>query len=272
MELAFAVAAITGVSRERVMLLRHSNNSVDLLLAHGGTIEEYTAVQPTGSKYDYLDPTRAPVEAVVVIVKDCVRGVYRVLGVEKEGTTFSLTSAAHRRFDEARSKPERPARRYRLEVFTTPLIGAPVRGWERRSRTTVQRSDGGFFADIEVDAPFLKPQEHEIRVKLERSVRSALLDSPATRRTRLRSAPTIPSRVEVLTTVFWRNPDVIAEVLLRAAGVCEICGNPAPFNRKSDGTPYLEVHHRITLASGGEDTVDNAVATCPNCHRREHYG
>nr|WP_275041241.1 HNH endonuclease signature motif containing protein [Halomonas meridiana] len=48
--------------------------------------------------------------------------------------------------------------------------------------------------------------------------------------------------------------------------------NLAPFNRKSDGSPYLEVHHRKPLAEGGDDTVANAIALCPNCHRAAHYG
>ncbi|SFB88291.1 HNH endonuclease [Marinospirillum celere] len=52
----------------------------------------------------------------------------------------------------------------------------------------------------------------------------------------------------------------------------QACGTPAPFNRKSDGTPYLEVHHKTPLALGGEDTVENAIALCPNCHRKAHYG
>jgi len=38
------------------------------------------------------------------------------------------------------------------------------------------------------------------------------------------------------------------------------------------GTPYLEVHHRVPLAENGEDTVENAVAICPNCHRKAHDG
>ncbi|MDH7515993.1 MAG: HNH endonuclease, partial [Bacteroidota bacterium] len=65
---------------------------------------------------------------------------------------------------------------------------------------------------------------------------------------------------------------VIAEVLARANGICESCRQPAPFRRASDGSPYLEVHHRVWLSRGGEDTVSNAVALCPNCHRRMHYG
>ncbi|MFL9918022.1 HNH endonuclease signature motif containing protein [Paraburkholderia fungorum] len=61
------------------------------------------------------------------------------------------------------------------------------------------------------------------------------------------------------------------EVLLRADGTCEGCGQSAPFQR-ADGTPYLEVHHRRRLADGGEDTVENAIALCPNCHRERHCG
>jgi len=76
----------------------------------------------------------------------------------------------------------------------------------------------------------------------------------------------------VMTKQFIRNPHVIAEVLSRANGVCELCGNDAPFIRKSDRTPYLEVHHKQTLAEGGPDIVENAIALCPNCHRKEHFG
>lgn len=74
------------------------------------------------------------------------------------------------------------------------------------------------------------------------------------------------------TRVFDRNPDVIAEVLHQARGICGGCGKPAPFQRKSTGRPYLEVHHVLPLAQGGHDTVANAIALCPNCHREQHYG
>lgn len=71
--------------------------------------------------------------------------------------------------------------------------------------------------------------------------------------------------------MFDRNPDVVAEVLTRAAGICEACNDPAPFIRRSNGTPYLEVHHKQWLSDEGEDTVGNAIALCPNCHRKAHY-
>jgi 5-methylcytosine-specific restriction protein A len=89
---------------------------------------------------------------------------------------------------------------------------------------------------------------------------------------RLAAAPKKPSSVLVLSTNYKRNPDVVVEVLARANGRCEECGQAAPFIRKSDGTPYLEVHHRVPLAENGEDTVENAVGLCPNCHREAHFG
>jgi 5-methylcytosine-specific restriction protein A len=81
-----------------------------------------------------------------------------------------------------------------------------------------------------------------------------------------------PKKSQVLTTVYARNQHVVAERLMIANGRCEDCGQLAPFLRKFNGLPYLEVHHRITLANGGDDTVENAIALCPNCHRRQHFG
>jgi len=70
---------------------------------------------------------------------------------------------------------------------------------------------------------------------------------------------------------FIRCPEVVVWVLQCANGTCELCTTPAPFERPN-GTPYLEVHHVKPLAEGGPDTVDNAIALCPNCHRKAHYG
>jgi 5-methylcytosine-specific restriction protein A len=97
-------------------------------------------------------------------------------------------------------------------------------------------------------------------------------DSSQARQKRLATASKTPERVRVESTAFKRNPDVVAEVLARANGRCEECKLTAPFLRARDNTPYLEIHHKVMLANGGEDTVENAVAVCPNCHRRLHFG
>lgn len=81
-----------------------------------------------------------------------------------------------------------------------------------------------------------------------------------------------PTQVIVKQVVFQRNPFVVAEALFRANGYCEKCKKSAPFLRDNDKTPYLEVHHIVTLSEGGEDTIENVIAVCPNCHRQAHYG
>ena len=104
------------------------------------------------------------------------------------------------------------------------------------------------------------------------AVQRSLAESPNKRRERLRNAPKTPARTPVVLFAFQRNPDVVAEVLQRAGDQCERCKSKAPFLRRKDASPYLEVHHRIQLADGGEDSVENAEALCPNCHRELHYG
>lgn len=111
-----------------------------------------------------------------------------------------------------------------------------------------------------------------LRAQESAAVADALARSPADRAARLAGAEPVPKTVTVTTTVYLRNPDVVATVLLRAGDTCEGCAKPAPFLRRSNGTPYLEVHHKHRLADGGHDTVENAVALCPNCHREAHHG
>ncbi|WP_235816893.1 HNH endonuclease [Bordetella ansorpii] len=111
----------------------------------------------------------------------------------------------------------------------------------------------------------------EVSLSLEEQVTKALADAPESRARRLQQARTIPEQQIVLARVFKRNPDVIAEALFLANGVCQGCDQVAPFLR-ADGRPYLEVHHRQPLGEGGADTIDNAIALCPNCHRERHYG
>ena len=70
-------------------------------------------------------------------------------------------------------------------------------------------------------------------------------------------------------TQHQRSPWVAEHAKRRSKGLCDLCQQASPFNRK-DGTPYLETHHIEWLVHGGADTVENTVALCPNCHRKMH--
>jgi 5-methylcytosine-specific restriction protein A len=78
-----------------------------------------------------------------------------------------------------------------------------------------------------------------------------------------------PQQMPTSGNSFVRDPEVRAWVRKEAKGICEGCGNPAPFEK--DGRPFLEVHHVKHLAQLGSDRPSNAVALCPNCHRRCHH-
>ena len=80
-----------------------------------------------------------------------------------------------------------------------------------------------------------------------------------------------PEKTYSNVTNYVRDPKVKAWVLKEANGRCESCEADAPFTT-AEGEPFLEVHHLRRLADGGSDTVSNAVALCPNCHREMHYG
>jgi 5-methylcytosine-specific restriction protein A len=73
----------------------------------------------------------------------------------------------------------------------------------------------------------------------------------------------------VTSNVFVRDAFVAEYAKRRANGVCQLCGQKAPFNNK-EGIPYLECHHIEWLSEGGSDTIENTVALCPNCHRKMH--
>lgn len=111
----------------------------------------------------------------------------------------------------------------------------------------------------------------QVKSEFEEAVESAAKLPSSTRERILATESKTPVLTEVTTRVYKRSPYVVAEVLLRANGKCQSCRCDAPF-LKEDGTPFLEVHHIEWLSKGGEGSVENAIALCPNCHRQAHYG
>lgn len=82
----------------------------------------------------------------------------------------------------------------------------------------------------------------------------------------------IPARRKETRTGYDRNPLVVAGAIARSGGRCEMPDCDAKLFRRDDGTVYLEVHHIQPLSEGGEDTLANAAALCPRCHRELHFG
>lgn len=71
---------------------------------------------------------------------------------------------------------------------------------------------------------------------------------------------------------YVRDPYVIAGAIVRSKGKCEMPHCATKLFARGDGRPFLEVHHIVPLAEGGDDTLVNAAALCPMCHRELHFG
>ncbi|MFI3805607.1 HNH endonuclease [Vagococcus fluvialis] len=77
------------------------------------------------------------------------------------------------------------------------------------------------------------------------------------------------SRRKVSSYYYERDQDIVEYAKRRANGVCELCQKTLDF-LDSEGRPFLETHHIKWLSEGGEDTIENTVAICPNCHKKMH--
>lgn len=107
---------------------------------------------------------------------------------------------------------------------------------------------------------------------IETDVKKSINSNHEERLARIENANKLPETIKIISKGFYRNPDIIVEVLFRANGICENCNKFAPFIRAKDNSPYLEIHHKVPLSEGGEDSIENAIAVCPNCHRKFHFG
>jgi 5-methylcytosine-specific restriction endonuclease McrA len=110
-------------------------------------------------------------------------------------------------------------------------------------------------------------RENEIRMERKlKNLSTKILLREATKR------KSIPRQIVVSASVYARDPYIAEMAKRNAAGICQDCRSPAPFTSKGTNEPYLEVHHIVPLSEGGEDSIENVIALCPNCHRKRHHG
>lgn len=204
----------------------------------------------SGSAADLLQITKALRESKQfkrtlsnLAAETLFEAIYRDDGVE--GLKRALTACdLHIEYYEGLGKTKRPGLRAVVEAWRAKA--APIRQTKQSIET--------HFSAFEREVAQLKGKSPRELAKL--------LPKPGHK----------PISRNVTARVFDRSPAVVAEVLRMANGKCDACGENAPFKRAKDGSPYLEVHHKKLLSEDGEDTVENAEALCPNCHRKKHFG
>ncbi|WP_338472815.1 HNH endonuclease [Niallia sp. XMNu-256] len=73
-----------------------------------------------------------------------------------------------------------------------------------------------------------------------------------------------------ITSITYERDPFVTEFAKRwANGVCQLCEKTAPFLNKNR-EPHLHTHHIKWLSRGGEDSIANTIALCPNCHDKMH--
>ncbi len=110
------------------------------------------------------------------------------------------------------------------------------------------------------------PMSDELGRQLAKSVDPAKIIAKA----KLRTGP--PPRRNRQINDFVRDPYIVAGALARAKDQCEMPDCKSQLFQRDDDRSYLEVHHILPLGEGGDDTLINAAALCPSCHRELHFG
>ena len=78
-----------------------------------------------------------------------------------------------------------------------------------------------------------------------------------------------PSKRTTTSETYERDEKVVS-MLCRGQMVFVNCVISQPHLRRKMASPFLEVHHIEFLSNGGDDSIDNVSALCPNCHRKMH--
>jgi len=90
-------------------------------------------------------------------------------------------------------------------------------------------------------------------------------------RTRANAINPRPYQIEQVIRTYPRNSTLKNYIKRRSNYACEMPSCKYKGFRKENGEPYIEIHHVVPLSEGGEDSIYNTVALCPNCHRALHY-
>jgi 5-methylcytosine-specific restriction protein A len=156
-----------------------------------------------------------------------------------------------------------------------PLLG-PTKGWVKVKLSRIQYlndSELGMALDESSDR-YCQLEDSNFKPVLCNSAEELIEEAEKLKEIigdRIPEGQRVPNKCTTSQKTFIRDAAVVAYVLCVANGSCECCGDKSPFI-KSSGEPYLEVHHVRHLAKGGSDTISNAIAICPNCHRELHFG
>jgi hypothetical protein len=247
------VSRETGVDVSRIVLLRHSTARIEKMEAHGLSVKEHTPLKSKGGEYDY---DKHGDEVVVVIARDRVEGVYRVLGIEAEGTFRTLGSGSRVSLEKDLGKLDKPARRFRLQLLRCSAENRLVTGWTAPIQATLrfQEDRSRLFWKIEVDAPEQRLLDVETAELSDRELEDAIKAGL------LRIGMVATATAEALVQQ-RRGADVLRRLtIFNYQGQCAVCDIAE--------TNLLEASHIATWAESPESRgmLANVICLCSFHH------
>ena len=204
-------------------------------------------------------------------LKEVVKAYFWMLDCEKKGKHYNKSAANKSLREGVLSKRTRGSVEYRMENISATLaeLCLPwIEGYKphgnvgsKVKKRIVTILDELGFVNAEDYFPTADPKTLGRRSR--RLMKKDFIGKPV--------GNVSPEKTDTKNFQYVRDPLVKAWILKNAAGHCELCKSPAPFVMP-DEIPYLEIHHVKPLSEKGKDTINNAVALCPNCHKRCHFG
>jgi 5-methylcytosine-specific restriction protein A len=218
----------------------------------------------------------------LVLVSDPTRGIYEDRWVEDVLHYTGMGLEGDQNINFAQNKTLAESNSNGVEVYLFEVIeagsylfrgrvqltGAPYQD-EQPGKDGSLRKVWIFPLKPSLEAQAISIPEPILTKKQKQREKEARRLSDAELKIRAKYSKKVAGTRQVSTSTYDRNAYVAELARRRAAGHCQLCGNPAPF-KDTKSEPFLESYHIIWLSQGGEDSIENTVALCPNCHRKMH--
>lgn len=182
----------------------------------------------------------------------------RVVPVRVMGTDTILESTYYR--SERLNSGRRPE----------PRMGRELVGWLQVGDRLLLATDGKSVFARKLLGADLESATTDDAVEIVERVYAQISDRQLLARAKL--AKGLPVRSKITVDQFVRNPAVKEFAVRRSDGRCEVPSCGWEGFRKDDDEQFMEVHHIKFLKAGGEDSILNTCAICPNCHAKAHFG
>lgn len=206
----------------------------------------------------------SPVDKVSVLTGRAISGVYN-----KVMNFRSIDPRDPRKGMSGAGQMDRAVWPEFFDVTTQTLDDAAIRAEFDRLWGTLPAAAIDVYADQRAESEVFGA---EVEKLLNRSLASLMTAYNRQRQQPKARSDGKPKTRTGRTTLYDRNPLVVAIAKMRAGSQCEVADCAHDLFIDVADQPYCEIHHINPLSEGGADEIENVVCVCPAHHREAHFG